>query len=72
MKSADTFVATGWFWRAWPDFAEQDDFKLKSEARAYCARNGGGAMRKIRYLGDGPSTEGRSNTIYVADGRKRP
>ena len=65
-RNADRINCTGMFWRAWPNFAAADDFKLKGEARRYCERNGGGGIQKMRYLGDGPSTSSRMDTIEVA------
>ena len=40
------------FWRAWPLLGASDDFDTKSEARQYCERNGGGAIRKMRWIGE--------------------
>lgn len=65
MRNADTFVQSGLFWRAWPLFVAPDDFKRKTEARAYCERNGGGGIQQMRYLGEGPSTSSRMDTIEV-------
>lgn len=46
-RNADTFSART-FWTAWPDnHKPADDFKLKREAAAYVAANGGGAIRKF-------------------------
>jgi hypothetical protein len=57
-RNADTLPATGTFWRAWPDnAAPSDDFRTKAEARAYCVRNGGGAIRKFRHHSNGLSTD---------------
>lgn len=64
-RNADRIDSRGMFWRAWPLFAGTDDFKLKSEARIFCERNGGGGIRKMRYVGNGPSTSSRMDTIEV-------
>jgi hypothetical protein len=54
-----------WFWRAWPNEATYDydgrgvssrDFRLKSDARDFAARNGGGSIRKMRFRGEPPQS----------------
>lgn len=39
---------TAIYWAAWPSLASTSYFQTKSEARAYVAKNGGGAIRKGR------------------------
>ena len=54
-----------WFWRAWPEnHVDSRDFRLKTEARTFLERNGGGGMRKMRYRTENCS-ETRMDTIHV-------
>lgn len=65
-RNADTFVPTGWFWRAWPENEKPvDDFKTKAEACAYCKRNRGGGVQRMRYRSSNVM-ESRMDTIEIA------
>jgi len=54
------------FWRAWPLLVASDDFDTKSEARWYCERNGGGAIRKLRWISD-YVTESSTDSIEIPE-----